>query len=346
MTQRLHKLLAQHGVGSRRQVEHWIREGRVLVNGRPAEIGQPVDATDRIVVDGRDVSRLVKTERALRVIAYHKPTGEMLRSREGDDREGVEARLPNLHGGRWVAINALGFGEDGLLMLASDGALASRIARRGHELPVEYRVRALKPRLEDDWPELPLQVELDSGVVIFSAVEPAGSSGNNAWFRVAAPRTVPRGSVRALFDAAGLKVSRVMLVQWGPVKLPRDLPRSRSRDLKGADLDALLLLAGYPVESEGEPTASRRRSRGAGGIRKTVAETHAGAGAAGARTARARTSKAEPSGTTGSRNKSSRTETSGKKTSGSPSSGARKPRGPRSGAGVRRGAPASRNARR
>ncbi len=329
MTQRLHKLLAQHGVGSRRQVEHWIREGRVLVNGRPAAIGQAVDATDRIVVDGRDVSRLVKTERALRVIAYHKPTGEMLRSREGDDREGVESRLPNLHGGRWVAVNALGFGEDGLLMLASDGALAARIARRGHELPVEYRVRALKPRLEDDWPELPLQVDLENGVVGFSAVEPAGSSGNNAWFRVAAPRTVPRGAVRALFDAAGLKVSRVMLVQWGPVKLPRDLPRGRSRDLKGADLDALLLLAGYAVESAVESPSARRRSRPAVGSRKSGVRKNAPVNTSGAKTPHVKTPRAKKPDAT-------------KMGARSPRSG--KPQGPQP--AVRRAAPAHRNARR
>jgi 23S rRNA pseudouridine2605 synthase len=106
LSERLHKLLAQHGIGSRRQVEAWIRAGRVLVNGRPSEVGQAFNHGDRVVVDGRDVTKLLAVERNLQVIVYHKPTGEMLRSRAGDDREGVELRLPALHAGRWASNTA------------------------------------------------------------------------------------------------------------------------------------------------------------------------------------------------------------------------------------------------
>jgi 23S rRNA pseudouridine2605 synthase len=260
VNERLHKLLAQHGLGSRRQVEDWIRAGRVLVNGRPAEIGQRLQSGDKVVVDGRDVTRLLSVPQRLRVIVYHKPTGEMLRRHEGDDREDIEAQLPKLHAGRWVAVNALGYGEDGLLILTNDGPFASAIARRGHELAVEYRVRALKPTLEEPWPEMPLAVEMEGGTVNFSAVESAGTEALNMWFRVAAERTVPRGAVRALFDSAGLKVSRVMLVQWGPMKLPRDLPRSRSRELEGPELDALMELAGRSAAKADKEKPRRPRS--------------------------------------------------------------------------------------
>jgi 23S rRNA pseudouridine2605 synthase len=265
LSERLHKLLAQHGLGSRRQVEAWIREGRVLVNGRAAEIGQHLQPSDKVVVDGRDVTRLLSSEQRLRVILYHKPSGEMLRRQEGDDREDIEARLPKLRAGRWVAVNALGFGEDGLLILTSDGPFASAIAKRGHELAVEYRVRALQPSQDGDWPEMPLTVQVDGGTANFSAVEPAGAGATNMWFRVAADRTLPRGAIRALFDAAGLKVSRVMLVQWGPVKLPRDLPRSRTRDLSGPELDALAELAGRRLApTEAAPNRRPRAGRRAG----------------------------------------------------------------------------------
>ncbi len=115
--------------------------------GRPSS-DRRLNSGDRVVLDGRDVTRLLAVERNLKVIAYHKPTGEMLRRRAGDEREGVEMHLPALHAGRWVAINALGFGEDGLLLLASEGPFALAIARRGHELGVEYRVRALRPSPE------------------------------------------------------------------------------------------------------------------------------------------------------------------------------------------------------
>lgn len=256
MSERLHKLLAQHGLGSRRQVETWIREGRVLVNGRPAEVGQALHPGERVVVDGRDVTKLLAVERNLQVILYHKPVGEMLRARAGDDREGVEMKLPALHAGRWVAVNALGYGEDGLLILASEGPFALAVARKGHELPVEYRARALRPSQELDWPEMPTEVDVEGEPVKFSVVEPAGASGTNMWFRITAERTLPRGAIRALFDAAGLKLNRAMLVKWGPVALPRNLPRGRSRPLEGEELDALYALAG---RSRLDEKADRKR---------------------------------------------------------------------------------------
>lgn len=251
MVERLHKLLAQHGIGSRRQVEVWIREGRVLVNGRPAEVGQRVGPRDRVVVDGRDVSRKLATHAGLRVIVYHKPSGELSRSREGDDRSGVEQRLPSLRSGRWLPVNSLAFGEDGLLILTSDGTLASAIRRGAATLPVEYRARVLRPREPDGWPEFPLVIDVDSEPVQFTAVERIEGAGTNVWFRVAAERPVPRGALRALFDGCGLKLSRVMLLQWGPITLPRDLPRGRARELTGPALDALLALAGRYREQRG-----------------------------------------------------------------------------------------------
>ena len=130
-------------MGSRRQVEEWIRAGRILVNGRPATIGQRIRTSDRIVLDGRDVTRRVGAAQRLRVVVYHKPGGELQRSRAGDDRSTVDARLPSLHSGRWLPINTLGFAEDGLLVLTNDGALAAAAGRRGRDLPVEYRVRVL-----------------------------------------------------------------------------------------------------------------------------------------------------------------------------------------------------------
>lgn len=259
LTERLHKLLAQHGIGSRRQVEDWIREGRVLVNGKPAEIGQRVGPRDRVVVDGRDVSKRLAVRSELRVIVYHKPSGEMSRSREGDDRSGVEERLPSLRAGRWLPVNALAFGEDGLLILANDGTLAAAIRRNAATLPVEYRARVLRPRDDAGWPDLPLEVEVEGETVQFTAVERVDGAGTNVWFRVTADRPVARGSVRALFDGVGLKLSRVMLVRWGPVSLPRDLPRGRSREVAGPDLDALLSLAGRSKSRERDAGPAGRR---------------------------------------------------------------------------------------
>jgi 23S rRNA pseudouridine2605 synthase len=251
--ERLHKLLAQHGLGSRRQVEDWIRAGRVLVNGRPASIGQRIGPSDRIVVDGRDVTRRVGAPQRVRVLMYHKPGGELARGRAGDDRAPVEARLPTLRGGRWLPINTLGFAEDGLLLLTNDGTLATAAARRGRELPVEYRVRVLRPREAADWPTMPRSIEVEGQQCEFTAIERLDAPGANVWFRIEAPRAVVRGAVRALFDAAGLKVNRVLLTRWGGIALPRDLPRGRSRELRGVDLQPVLALAGR------EPAAPLKR---------------------------------------------------------------------------------------
>ena len=261
MDERLHKLLAQHGIGSRRQVEEWIRAGRVLVNGRAAEVGQRVRPSDRITVDGRDVSKRIAAAPSLRVILYHKPGGEMTRGREGDDRSVVETRLPSLRTGRWLPVNPLAFGEEGLLVLSNDGTLASAIARNAGPQPVEYRVRVLRPRETDDWPELPLQVDLEGEGVSFSAVERLEGGGTNVWFRVASERPLPRGALRALFDGAGLKVSRTLLVSWGPLALPRDLPRGRSRDIEGPQLETLLGLAGRKPQPRGRAGARVARGR-------------------------------------------------------------------------------------
>ena len=269
MDERLHKLLAQHGLGSRRQVESWITEGRVLVNGRVAEIGQRVRTGDKIVVDGRDVTKRLHAPTETQVIVYHKPSGELLRRQAGDEREGVEMRLPALRSGRWLPVNALGFGEDGLLLMTSDGSLMSAVTRKAAEIPVEYRVRALRPRQAEDWPKIPLEVDVEGEPVTFSAVERLEGGTTNTWFRVAAARTLPRGAIRALFDAAGLKISRTMLVKWGPVSLPRDLPRGRSRELAGEELTALLLLAGRSAPSPRAGRAKPARARSGSGRAKS-----------------------------------------------------------------------------
>ena len=253
--ERIQKTLAQRGIGSRRQIEDWIRAGRIQVNGRPAAVGQRVRPSDRIAVDGRDISRRLKVETKVRAIVYHKPGGEMLRARAGDERANVEAHLPALHGGRWVVVNPIGYAEDGLLVLTTDGGLASRAGRAGRLLPVEYRVRALRPERLTEWPEVPLSVVVEGVEANFTSVEPAAAGGTNQWFKVTASTAVPRGAVRALFDAAGLKVSRTLLVGWGPFRLPRDLPRGRAREFRGADLEALMQLGA--TRATGHRTAAQ-----------------------------------------------------------------------------------------
>jgi 23S rRNA pseudouridine2605 synthase len=155
-----------------------------------------------------------------------------------------------------------------LLILASEGKFALAIARHTHEIPVEDRVRALRPSQDEAWPEMPTAVDVEGQAATFRAVEPAGTSGTNMWFKVTSDRTLPRGAIRALFDSAGLKISRAMLVKWGPIALPRDLPRGRSRALEGEELDSLYALAGRDRSDTGlkprprpRPAPDRRRKK-------------------------------------------------------------------------------------
>jgi 16S rRNA U516 pseudouridylate synthase RsuA-like enzyme len=148
----------------------------------------------------------------------------MLRARVGDDRAGVEARLPSLRSGRWVPVNALGFGEEGLLVLTSDGTPAAAAARAGSALAVEYRVRVLRPRSTDEWPKMPAEIDVEGEPVTFSAIERLDGAGTNFWFKVADHAAAARRHPRCLTGSA--QVSRTLLVRWGTVALPRDLPRS------------------------------------------------------------------------------------------------------------------------
>ena len=136
---------------------------------------------------------------------------------------------------------------------------------------VHRQTRALRPQQDVDWPVMPTEVDVEGQAVRFSVVEPAGAGSTNQWFKVASDRTLPRGAIRALFDAAGLKLNRAMLVRWGPVALPRDLPRGRWRALEGAELDALYALAGRDRVEEREerkrrgprPPPDRRKKKSA-----------------------------------------------------------------------------------
>jgi len=244
MSERLHKLLAQHGLGSRREIEKWMLEGRVRLNNQPAQPGDRYNPGDRVSIDGKDVSSRLKVFAAPKVILYHKPQGQPITPTAEDESGEVAAKsvmesLPSLRGSRWLVVNTMQAGDSGLLLLTSDGRLADALRRRAESTPAAYVARVLVPFPEYDIDSIPRVVQYDEETIEFENIEPAGGEGTNRWFRVESHRAHRRAAVRALFESRGLKVSRVIQVKFGDFELPRDLPRGKHRELSESDVAEL-----------------------------------------------------------------------------------------------------------
>jgi len=298
---RLHKLLADHGLGSRREIERWMLEGRVLLNGKPVQPGERYRAGDRIAIDGRDVTTRMRAAKGPQVLIYHKPQGQPIGTPSADDgvvraqlgagaaagprvSVSVLESLPALRGARWLAINTMQAGDSGLLMLTSDGRLADALRRRAETTPAAYVARVLVPALDFDAAALPRAVRYDEETIEFESVEPAGGEGTNRWFKVESRRAHRRAAVRALFESQGLKVSRVIQLSFAGIELPRDLPRGRHRALSDAATAALYARAELemPTGKDDEDTSpatrrrpppDRRKSRAPGSRRSRAGES-------------------------------------------------------------------------
>jgi 23S rRNA pseudouridine2605 synthase len=276
MSERLHKLLAQHGLGSRREIERWISEGRVRLNSKQAQIGDQYNSGDRVSIDGKDVTSRLKITAAPQVLIYHKPQGQPITAGAADagdadaDMKSVMESLPSVRGSRWLVVNTMHAGDSGLLLVTSDGRLADALRRRAESTPAAYVARVLIPHPEFDMSSIPLIVQYDEEAVEFESIEPAGGEGTNRWFLVKSQRSHRRAAVRGLFESRGLKVSRVTQVKFADLELPRDLHRGRHRALSEKQVAALYTLAGLkepPTAREVHEQRTKPRRRD--GIRKT-----------------------------------------------------------------------------
>lgn len=252
--ERLHKLLAQSGIGSRREMEVLIGEGRVSVNGKTAEIGQLVSPGERVKVNGRLV-QLKFSNRLPRVILYHKPEGEIVSRDDPDRRPSVFNALPRMNGGRWVAVGRLDFNTSGLLLFTTSGELANRLMHPRYNLVREYAVRVLGEISDEAKKRLLEGVELEDGPAHFASFEDAGGQGANHWYRVSLFEGRNR-EVRRMFESVGVVVSRLMRVRYGPFPLPPGLRRGQVRELDPAEVQKLL------VDFDlGEMAADRQKRR-------------------------------------------------------------------------------------
>jgi 23S rRNA pseudouridine2605 synthase len=238
LAERLQKVLARAGHGSRRQVEAWIRAGKITVNGKPAELGISVSETDRVKIDGRSISTATGTDNPPRTLIYHKPAGELTTRKDEAGRPTVFDHLPRIKHGRWISVGRLDFNTSGLLLVTTDGELAHRLMHPSWAVEREYAVRILGKVGDEVLQRLQEGVMLDDGQASFSSILDAGGAGANHWYHVVL-REGKNREVRRLWESQGLQVSRLIRIRYGPVELPRSVRAGRFRDLNHHELSAL-----------------------------------------------------------------------------------------------------------
>lgn len=264
MEERLQKWLAARGLGSRRQAEEWIRAGRVCVDGKPATLGQKVTGHEQISFDGRLVRAADPAVQRPRTLVYHKPAGEICTRSDPEGRRTVFDALPRLRGQRWVGVGRLDVQTSGLLIFTTDGELANRLMHPGTGVEREYAIRVQGELDDQALRKLRNGIELDDGRVQFRRFQYDGGDAANRWYRGVLAEGRNR-VVRRAIEAVGGRVSRLIRVRFGPMALPRDLPRGRHRELRPGELRDLYRVAGLPAPEHIRPRRNafdRRRRRG------------------------------------------------------------------------------------
>ena len=260
---KLHKVLAQAGVGSRRDMEDMIADGRVTVNDQPAHTGQRISFGDRIKVDGKPV-RVRIVPPAPRIIAYHKPVGEVVTHDDPQHRPTVFRRLPRLQQGKWQSVGRLDLNTEGLLLFTNSGELANQLMHPRFGVEREYAVRVLGTLEEGDKAKLLAGVMVEGQIAGFKSIVDGGGEGANHWYRVVITEGRNR-EVRKLFDTVGLTVSRLIRIRYGTVVLPRGLKRGVWVDLDEGDVRTIRRLAGGgegQQRRDGNPSQPRQEGRG------------------------------------------------------------------------------------
>ncbi|PJJ96135.1 pseudouridine synthase [Lysobacteraceae bacterium NML03-0222] len=242
LEERLHKVLAQAGLGSRRALEQRIADGKVIVNGEAAQVGMSVKAGDKVELDGRAFVASALTE-APRVLIYNKPEGEVTTREDPEGRPTIFDGLPVLKGSRWISIGRLDINTSGLLLLTTDGELANAMMHPSHEVEREYVCRVRPPEGEDEVSEkivdrLARGVALEDGPAKFDAIERMSGTDSHDWFRVTLTEGRNR-EVRRLWESQGCQVSRLKRIRYGKISLPQPLLRGQSQELSDTQVAAL-----------------------------------------------------------------------------------------------------------
>jgi 23S rRNA pseudouridine2605 synthase len=263
---KLHKVLADAGVGSRREMEELILAGRVSVNGTPAHIGQRILHSDQVKVNGKPI-RIRVAPPPVRVLVYHKPAGEIVTRDDPQHRVTVFKKLPPAKFGRWIVVGRLDLNTEGLLLFTTSGELANRLMHPRSQVEREYAVRILGELTPEAREQLLQGIELEDGPAKFESIEDAGGEGANHWVRVVITEGRNR-EVRRMFESVGLTVSRLIRIRYGEIALPSSLRRGQSADLGEEEVSALCKSVGLraPGDNVGPRSANkgRRGSKGPG----------------------------------------------------------------------------------
>ncbi|AWK14297.1 23S rRNA pseudouridine(2605) synthase RluB [Candidatus Fukatsuia symbiotica] len=272
MSEKLQKVLARAGHGSRREIESIIEQGRVSVDGKVAKLGDRVYVrqSTKIRLDGRVLSITESQETVCRVLAYYKPEGELCTRHDPKARPTVFDRLPKLRGSRWVAVGRLDINTSGLLLFTTDGELANRLMHPSHEVEREYAVRVFGQIGDDTIKQLGQGVQLEEGLACFRAISFQGGEGLNQWYNVTLTEGRNR-EVRRLWEAVAVQVSRLIRIRYGSILLPKNLPRGGWTELDLQAINYLRESVGLQVETLSKlPIESERRPMKAGQIRRSV----------------------------------------------------------------------------
>ncbi|MCA1931522.1 23S rRNA pseudouridine(2605) synthase RluB [Rheinheimera sp.] len=271
MSEKLQKVLARSGVGSRREMEEYISAGRVTVDGKVALLGDRIHANQQVRVDGHPVKIAAEAEQVCRVIAYHKPEGEICSRTDPEGRPTVFDRLPKIKDSRWIAIGRLDINTSGLLLFTTDGELANRLMHPKFEVEREYAVRVFGDVNDAMIQKLRTGVELEDGKANFKKVKSMGGEGINRWFHVVLTEGRNR-EVRRMWESQGAVVSRLIRIRYGDLLLPKHLPAGGYAEYPLEEVNYLRKLVQMPAETESlmKPEDRDERRRRMAGIKRAV----------------------------------------------------------------------------